>query len=339
MSTDTASHDCEAQPAKVVAATLRSPYAGAHTDDVPVLVARDGEQEHVHPADSMDVDPIHVGDPVGITVNGETTVAEESDGALTKAEALKDRGDSVLGPQWGEGRTTWHPQDVIVPPSDHNNRAALSAIKSEGHKQEVRRLFGPDSWLKRLNDGVASDDEGNRHECDVRLRITTFCEQLDFQAHESEVVRVYNGLPAEPFQPIGGHEPAECQAARCINWVISDVHPPENGEMNVATSSEYSWDLEYTPVKHDPTTCPYCHQCRCGNYHLGEPPKNGVETRILAAMLLVDEKRIQAADDPQAAFNSRLQERDGYNEFVTRHALKPIQAFQAARKHYDTDDE
>jgi hypothetical protein len=284
----------------------------------------------------MDVDPIHVGDSVGITVRGEPAVAEEGDGALTKAETLKDRGDSILGPQWGEGRTTWHPRDVTTQPSDHDADAALSDINSQARTQEVRRLFGRNSWLKRLNDGTASDDGGNRHKSDVRLRITAFCEQVNFQSHQREVETVYHDLPAEPFHPIGGHEPAECQARRPVNWVISDIHPPENGGMHVATSSEYSWDLDYTPVKHDPSTCPYCHQCRCGNYHLGGPPKNGVETRILAAMLLVDEQRIQAADDPQAAFKSRLQERDGYSELVTHHALKPMQVLQTARKHYGT---
>ncbi|MGB9986048.1 hypothetical protein [Salarchaeum japonicum] len=338
MSACDSSHDTGAQPAKIVAANLRSPYARAHTGDIPVLVASDVEREYVHPTDSTDIDPIHVGDPVGITVSGETAVAEEGDGALTKAEALKDRADTVLGPQWGDGRTTWHPNDITARPSDHNTGAAISAIKSERHKQEVRRLFGSDSWLKRLNDGTASDDEGNRHERDVRQRITAFCEQLDFHAHESQVISVYNALPAEPFHPIGGHEPAECQAPRPVNWVISDVHPPENGAMDVATSSEYSWDVEYTPVKHDPSMCPYCHQCQCGNYHFGDAPKNGVETRILAAMLLVDEQRIKAAEDSQAAFNNWLKERDGYNELVTRHALNPMQALQTARNHYNTDD-
>lgn len=339
MSTDTTNRDGRAQQTQIQPTSLQTPFAGAWTTEIDSLAGSGVKSEDALPSMAMDVDSTHVGNPVGITNDGDTAVAAEGDGALTTAETLKDRSDSVLGPQWGEGRTTWHPKDVIIPPSDHDTGSALSAIKSERHKQEVRRLFGPDSWLKQVTDGTFSDSDGDRHMSDVRVRVTAFCEQLDFQAYESETLRVYKILPAEPFQPIGGHEPAECQAPRPIRWVISDIHPPENGRMDVATSSESSWDLAYTPVRHDPTTCPYCHRCQCGNYHLGEPPKNGVETQILAAMLLVDEQRIQSSDSPQEAFNNRLQERDGYSPLVTRHALKPIQALQTARRHYETDGE
>jgi len=338
MSTEMETYDSGAQATQISSATIRSPFADAWAAEIDALAENDVKHGPNSPIDTIDPSSTQIGEIVGITDEGNTTVAAEGDGALTTAETLKDRGDSVLGPQWGEGRTTWHPRDVRRSPPDHNSRSALSAIKSERHKKEVRRLFGPDSWLKRVTDGTYSDDDGNRHASDVRLRLAAFCKELDFQAYESETLSVYKDLPAEPFQPIGGHEPAECQASRPINWVISDVHPPENGKMDVATSSEYSWDLEYTPVKHDPITCPYCHRCRCGNYHLGEPPKNGVETQILAAMLVIDERRIKSSDKPQEAFNNRLQKRDGYNQLVTRHALKSMQALQTARKHYKADE-
>lgn len=322
------SDDNGVQPSKIFATTLRSPYAEAYTDDIPVFVTSDVEPNKVHTFNSMDVDAENVGHPVGTTSLGDWIVGEEGDGTLTRAEALKDRSDSSIGPMWGEGRTTWHTNDVIYSPTDHPSGSGLSVIDSERRKREVRRLFGPNSWLKRLNDGTASDDDGNRHECDVLGRISSFCEQLDFHTFEREVIKIYNELPPEPFQPIGGHESADCQLRDHYPANRMNIYPPEKGEV--------TWNIVHTKVKHNPMTCPHCHQCRCGSYHFGEPPKNGVETRILAAMLLVDERRIKSAEDSQKAFENRLQESDGYNELVTHHALKQIQTLQAARKHCDT---
>jgi len=298
----------------------------------------DVEPTDIHSLDDTDVKTDYVGSPVGITDSGDATIAAEGDGALSSGEALKDRHNSSIGPQWGEGRTTWHPNDIYSEPVDHDSLAAIEVLETERRKEEVRRLFGDGSWLKRVTDGTVDDLDGDRHEKDVQLRITAFCEQLDFHAYEQQVASVYDCLPPEPFQPIGGHESAGCQAPRPVTVLITDVHPPANGDPTPPPNSEYSWDLEFTKVKHNPSTCPHCDQCRCGRYHLGDPPKNGVETQILAAMRLVDEHRIQAADDPQAAYNSRLGQRDGYDDLVTRHALKPIQTLRTTHKHYDTDE-
>jgi hypothetical protein len=278
----------------------------------------------------MDIETIDVGGSVGVTDKEDPIVAEEGDGALTTSESLKDRPNSSFEVRWGDGRTTWHTSDVTSPPQDHSNESALSVLETESRKQEVRRIFGEDSQIKRMNDGVDADDEGHRHAADVRLRVSAFCEQLEFHAYQNQVKRVYNQLPSEPFQPIGGHESAGCPYRETFpNRRMVRCHPSKQGE--------YGWVVEYANVKHNPRRCRECTQCRCGGYHFDEPPKNGVETKILAAMFILDGERIESADDPQTAFKNRLQEREGYNDLVTRHALKPRQIRQTAYKHYDTD--
>lgn len=323
---------------RIVVANLDTPYANAYTDQFNSLEDIDIGSEQVDPAESTDIDPNQVGEPIGITANDETVVAEAGDTALSMTDALKDEKDSCIGPQWGEGRTTWHPSDVEQAPSDVDTGSAVSAIDSGRHKRWLRRCYGEGSYLKRITDGTADDIGGKRHEYDVWLRIRSFCEQLGFHGREGEVKRVYDELPPEPFQPIGGHQSTDCTLRHHRTHIITDVHPPQTGVME-STGSDGSWNVESIKVPHDPSTCPECSQCRCGNYHLGKPPSNGIETKILGAMLIVDERRIKAADNKQEAFSNRLQEREGYNELVTQHALNPLQALQTAREHHDTEDE
>jgi hypothetical protein len=326
------------QSCQIVVDQLETPYADAYVDAFESLARTDVESGHVEPIEATDVDPNQVGDPVGKTANNQTVVAEEGDSALSKSTTLKDRKDSCIGPQWGDGHTTWHPRDIEQAPSDVDTTAAVSAVNSEIQKEWIRRFFGEGSYPKRLTDGTFDDDGGFRHENDVWLIIRAFCEQVGLNGYEGRVKKVYDELPPEPFQPIGGHESADCDIQYHRPHVITDVHPPQNGELNPDPNSECGWDVEFIKLPHDPTTCPRCDQCRCGEYHLGGAPTNGVETKVVGAMLLVDDRRIEAAEDSLEAYENRLQTREAFTELAENHAIDYSQARQTAIKHHERNN-
>lgn len=285
----------------------------------------DVEERQAHSVGPTGVDSGQVGEYVGFTDNG-IVVAQEGDGSLSTTDTLKERKKTCIGPQWGEGRTTWHPSDI---------ESALTSNHSETYKEWARGFFAEGSFAKRLTDGTFDDDGGFRHENDVWLTIQNFCEKVGLNGYEGVVKKVYDELPPEPFQPIGGHESANCDIAHHRGHVITDVHPPQNGELKPSPNSEYGWDVESIKLPHDPTTCPRCDQCRCGNFHLGEAPTNGIETRVIGAMLLVDIDRIKSAEDSQEAFSNRLQKRDDFIELANNHAIDYSQARQTAIEHHE----